>query len=54
MEEFDPFKVNTYTINQILDYIISGKCSKEDIYSCGFAANKRPELEKRLAEYNEP
>ena len=53
MEEFDPFKVNTYTINQILDYIISGKCSKEDIYSCGFAANKRPELEKRLAEYNE-
>lgn len=48
MNEFDPIKVNTYTIQELADFVQSG-CRKEDLYACGLSAPKRPLLDAELS-----
>lgn len=48
MNEFDPIKVNTYTIQELADFVQSG-CRKEDLYACGLSAPKRPQLDAELS-----
>ena len=48
MKEFDPLKVNTYSIEELADMIEQGVATQDDIYGCGLAATKRPLLEAEL------
>lgn len=48
MNEFDPLKVNTYSVEELADMIEQGIATKDEIYACGLAAKKRPELEAKL------
>lgn len=48
MPEFDPMKVNSYTILELADMIDANKVTKEALYSVGLAKPKRPELEEEL------
>lgn len=48
MAEFDPMQVNAYTVKQLADFIESGTATIEEIYSAGYAASRRPELEAEL------
>lgn len=48
MEEFDPMKVNSYTIAELADMICNNVVSKDDIYAVGLSATKRPDLEAEL------
>lgn len=48
MEEFDPMRVNTYSINQLADMISAGIVTIEDVYAVGLMIQKRAELENEL------
>ena len=48
MNEFNPLKVNSYTIIELADMIEGGIVTKDEVYACGLAAPKRPELEAEL------
>lgn len=48
MEEFEPMKVNTYSIKELADMIEQGKVTQDEIYGFGLAAPKRPDLETEL------
>lgn len=48
MSTFDPMKVNAYTIDELADMVEEGVVTKDEIYSCGLAAPKRPLLEAKL------
>lgn len=48
MEEFDPMRVNSYTVEQLADMISNGNVTLEDIYASGLRATRRPELEAEL------
>lgn len=48
MEEFDPQKAYSYSVREAARYINKGIVTKEALYSFGFPANKRPELEEEL------
>ncbi|MBR5211004.1 MAG: hypothetical protein IKV91_00350 [Bacteroidales bacterium] len=45
---FDPMRVNAYTIEELADMVEQGVVTKDEIYSCGLAAPKRPQLEAEL------
>ncbi len=48
MNEFDPLKVNFYSIEELVDMVENGVVTKDEIYACGLSAKKRPELEAEL------
>ncbi|MCC8118180.1 MAG: hypothetical protein LIP09_05440 [Bacteroidales bacterium] len=48
MAEFDPTKVNTYSIMELANMIEANEVSLEEIYGAGYAAPKRPDLKKEL------
>ena len=48
MNTFDPMRVNAYTIEELADMVEEGVVTKDEIYSCGLAAPKRPLLEAEL------
>lgn len=48
MEKFSPERVNSYTVDQLVEYITGGQVTKEQVYMCGLAYQKHSELEERL------
>lgn len=48
MYEFDPLRVNSYSITELADMIEGHIVTKEGLYACGLAAPKRPQLETEL------
>ena len=49
MNEFDPLRVNVYSIIELADMIDNHVVTKDEIYACGLAASKRPQLEAELS-----
>lgn len=52
-EEFNPFRVSTYSPKQIFNFIKRKKCTLDDIYNLGYPHHQRPELEFLLIETKE-
>ena len=48
MNEFDPLRVNSYSIIELADMIEGHVVTKDEIYACGLAAPRRPQLETEL------
>ena len=48
MNDFDPIKVNSYSIEELADMIENKIVSKDELYGVGLAAPKRPLLEAEL------
>lgn len=48
---FDPFQVNNYNIEDLVQFVLNGEVGKEDIYNSGLRYDKRPQFEEALASY---
>ena len=48
MEEFNLSKINIYSIDELVEYILSGSTTKEQLYKNGLFRPNRPLLEKAL------
>lgn len=48
MEEFSLSKINIYSIDELVEYILSGSTTKEQLYKNGLFRPNRPLLEKAL------
>lgn len=48
MEEFNLSKINLYSIDELVEYILSGSTTKEQLYKNGLFRPNRPLLEKAL------
>ena len=46
--EFDPRKVNQYSIDDLLAFINDGKATFEDFQKCGLRWDKQDELRKKI------
>lgn len=48
---FDPFQINNYSKEELVEFVLSGEVDKEDIFNAGLRWDRRPQFEEALANY---